>query len=167
MVCNMYDVSLVYHVFQTTVKVTRKQKHQLSVYIVFHILALQNTSLPKIVAYKIRTMKEMFRFFHDNKINQHSNHFSYFCFLVITFVQISISNITVMRCAIWYHQYNLNNVKNTHGEVFFLVNLQAKNFKIHTNTSPWAFFSPFLNCKNGTKSRKTSQISFSCYKTFL
>ena len=32
----------------------------------------------------------------------------------------------VMRCAIWYHLYNLKNVKNTHGGVLILVKLQAK-----------------------------------------
>ena len=32
-----------------------------------------------------------------------------------------ISN--AMRCAIWYHMYNLNNVKNTHRGVLLLVRL--------------------------------------------
>ena len=31
----------------------------------------------------------------------------------------------VMRYAIWYHLYNLKNVKNTHGGVLILVKLQA------------------------------------------
>ena len=31
----------------------------------------------------------------------------------------------VVRCAIWYHLYNLKNVKNTHGGVLILVKLQA------------------------------------------
>ena len=31
-----------------------------------------------------------------------------------------------MRCAIWYHLYNLKNVKNTHGGVLILVKLQAE-----------------------------------------
>ena len=30
-----------------------------------------------------------------------------------------------MRCAIWFHLYNLKNVKNTHGGVLLLVKLQA------------------------------------------
>ena len=34
--------------------------------------------------------------------------------------------ISVMRCAIWYHLYNLKNVKNTHGGVLILVKLQAQ-----------------------------------------
>ena len=33
--------------------------------------------------------------------------------------------IDVVRCAIWYHLYNLKNVKNTHGGVLILVKLQA------------------------------------------
>ena len=31
-----------------------------------------------------------------------------------------------MRCEIWYHLYNLENVKNTHGGVLILVKLQAE-----------------------------------------
>ena len=31
-----------------------------------------------------------------------------------------------MRYAIWYHLYNLKNVKNTHGGVLLLVKLQAE-----------------------------------------
>ena len=30
-----------------------------------------------------------------------------------------------MRCAIWYHLYNLQNVKNAYGGVLILVKLQA------------------------------------------
>ena len=41
-----------------------------------------------------------------------------------------------MRCAIWYHLYNLKNVKNTHGRVLLLVKLQATK----SNTHPWVFF---------------------------
>ena len=35
-----------------------------------------------------------------------------------------------MRCTIWYHLYNLKNMKNTHGGVFLLVKLEdlACNF---------------------------------------
>ena len=32
----------------------------------------------------------------------------------------------MMHCAIWYHLYNLKNVKNNHGGVLLLVTLQAK-----------------------------------------
>ena len=53
-----------------------------------------------------------------------------------------------MRCAIWYHLYNLKSVKNTHGGVLIL--------KI--NTPPWVIFT-FLNCTNGTKSRNASYMT--------
>ena len=32
----------------------------------------------------------------------------------------------VMRCAVWYHLYNLKNLKNTYGGVFLLVKLQSE-----------------------------------------
>ena len=38
-----------------------------------------------------------------------------------------------MRCAIWYHLYNLKNVKNTQGEVLLLV----------SKTPSWVFFTFF------------------------
>ena len=40
----------------------------------------------------------------------------------------------VMLCAIWYHSYNLKNVKNTHGGVLLLVKFTK------VNTPPWVFF---------------------------
>ena len=43
--------------------------------------------------------------------------------------------------------------KNTHGEVLLLVKLQA--LKV---TLPYCCFLRFLNCTNGTKSRKASHI---------
>ena len=50
-----------------------------------------------------------------------------------------------MQCAIWYHLYNLKNVKNTHGGVLLLVKLQAEvcNFNTKSNTPPWVFFTFF------------------------
>ena len=58
-----------------------------------------------------------------------------------------------MCCAIWYHLYNLKNVKNTHGGVLILVKLQAlKLALLH------GYFSHFLNCANGTKSCNASQM---------
>ena len=44
-----------------------------------------------------------------------------------------------MRCAVWYHLYNLKNVKNIHGGVLLKVTL------LH------GCFSRFLNCTNRTK----------------
>ena len=39
-----------------------------------------------------------------------------------------LRSIYVTLCAIWYHLYNLNNAKNTHGGVLPLVKLQAKAY---------------------------------------
>ena len=49
-----------------------------------------------------------------------------------------------MHCVIWYHLYNLKNVKNTHGVVLILVKLLAEacNFA-KINTPPWVFFASF------------------------
>ena len=44
----------------------------------------------------------------------------------------------VMRCTIWYHLYNLKNVKKKHGGVLLLV----CNFSI-SSTPPWVFFTFF------------------------
>ena len=53
----------------------------------------------------------------------------------------------VMRCAIWYHLHNLNNVKNTHGGVLLLVKLHALNLQLYrSNTPPWVFFPFFKLC---------------------
>ena len=40
-----------------------------------------------------------------------------------------------MHCAIWYHLYNLKNVKNTHGGVLILIKLQAKPEPVKSPTS--------------------------------
>ena len=55
---------------------------------------------------------------------------------------------------ILHHLYNLKNVKNTHAGVILLVKLQAllKASLLH------GCFSRFLNCTDGTKSRKVSHI---------
>ena len=63
-----------------------------------------------------------------------------------------------MFCSIWYHLYNLKNVKNTLGGVLFLVKLQAKTCNFSTLTLLHGCFSSVLNCTNGTKSRKVSHI---------
>ena len=59
-----------------------------------------------------------------------------------------------MRCAIWYHVYNLKNMKSTHGGVLLLVKLKpATLLKV---TLLHGCFSCSLNFANGTKSRKAS-----------
>ena len=50
----------------------------------------------------------------------------------------------VMLCGIWYHLYNLKNVKNTHGAVLLLVKLQTEAWNFtKSNTAPWVFFTFF------------------------
>ena len=52
-----------------------------------------------------------------------------------------LKTLYVACCSIWYHLYNLKNVKNTHGVVLIFVKLQALacNFT-KINTTPWVFF---------------------------
>ena len=65
-----------------------------------------------------------------------------------------------MLCVIWYHLYNLKNLKSTHGGVLFSVKLQAEacNFT-KSISSPWVFFL-FSNCTNGTKLRNASYFIY-------
>ena len=61
-------------------------------------------------------------------------------------------------CAIWYHLYNLKNVKNNRRGVFLSVNLQAQAcIFTKSNVPPWVF-SHVLSCNNGNKLRKASHI---------
>ena len=60
---------------------------------------------------------------------------------IISFDNLSGMLKYVVRCAIWYHLYNLKNVKNTHGRV-----LEACNFT-KINIPPWVFFTLFKLCK--------------------
>ena len=53
---------------------------------------------------------------------------------------VLIANSDVMFCAIWYHLYNLKNVKNTHGGVLLLVKMQASSNFTKSNTPPRMFF---------------------------
>ena len=49
-----------------------------------------------------------------------------------------------MQFAIWYHLYNLKNVKNSHGGVILLVELQGKSCNpTKSNTYPWVVFTFF------------------------
>ena len=49
-----------------------------------------------------------------------------------------------MLRVIWYHLYNLKNVKNTHEGVLLLVKLQVLVCSsTKNNTPPWAFFTFF------------------------
>ena len=64
-----------------------------------------------------------------------------------------------MLCTIWYHLYNLKNVKNTHGEVLLL----GKCCRPHPATLLEialldGCFSRYLNCTNDTKSPQASHM---------
>ena len=75
-----------------------------------------------------------------------------------------VSGIIGMRCAIWHHLYNLNNVKNTHRGVLLLVKLQAST--LLKLTLLHGCLSHFSNYTNDIKSLKESQISSSCSESF-
>ena len=57
---------------------------------------------------------------------------------------VEVVKRNVVHCSIWYHLYNLKNVKNIHGGVLLLVKLQASacNFT-KSNTPLWVFFTFF------------------------
>ena len=76
-----------------------------------------------------------------------------YCKMLISF---SIRYETL--CAIWYRLYNFKNVEDTHGRVLVLVKSQTGACKFtKSSIPPSLFFSRFLICINGTKSRKASQ----------
>ena len=57
----------------------------------------------------------------------------------------SISDLNVTLRAIWYHLYNLKNLKSTHGGVSHLVKLQASPCNLtKSNTPPWVVFFTFF-----------------------
>ena len=63
-------------------------------------------------------------------------------YVIVLVQKIGIQRQYVMRCAIWYHLYDLKNVKNTHGGVLILVK-SAWNFT-KINTPAWVLFTFFL-----------------------
>ena len=44
---------------------------------------------------------------------------------MLSYTELSQSNLCDALCAIWYHLNNLKNVKNTHGGVSLLIKLQV------------------------------------------
>ena len=71
-----------------------------------------------------------------------------------------------MLCAIWYHLYNLKNMKNTQGGVILLLKLQASTCSFTKRISSNGITPRFLKCTNGTKSRKASHIDNSVILAF-
>ena len=67
-----------------------------------------------------------------------------------------------MRCSIWYHLYNLKNVKNAHRGVLLLAKLQLQVILLH------ACFSRFLNCtKVPNRVKGSIWISFSIHELLV
>ena len=52
----------------------------------------------------------------------------------------------VVLCAIWYHLYDLKNMKNIPGGVLLLIKLQASGFT-KSSIPPWVIFTFFKLCK--------------------
>ena len=71
---------------------------------------------------------------------------------------VSLERSYVLRCAIWYHLYNLKNEKNTHGGVLILKPATLLKLALLRGC-----FSRFLNYTNGTKSRDAPHIFSSKY----
>ena len=68
--------------------------------------------------------------------------------------------IYVMRYAIWYHLYNLKNVKNTHKGVLILVKLQSEAYNFtKINTPSWVFFTYFKLYKWYHIAQRTTYLS--------
>ena len=75
-----------------------------------------------------------------------------------------------MRCAIWYHLYNLKNVKYTHGVVLLLVKLQAFS-GIRTEYREMRSISPYSVRMRGkaysfTKSNTPPWVFFTFFKLY-
>ena len=59
-------------------------------------------------------------------------------------IKVCTSNIHLWCFAIWYHLYNLQNVKKTYGGMLLLVKLQDSVCKFtKSKMTPWMFFSFF------------------------
>ena len=68
-----------------------------------------------------------------------------------------------MRYAIWYHLYNLKNVKNIHGGVLILVKLQAES-KPKTKSSMTLPPDPDLATRLFVESIISVTITFTAFK---
>ena len=108
----------------------------------------------------------------DYLTNLNYNNFPliFFLFLRVQFGReaksrdVSRTQGNVMRCAIWYHLYNLKNVKNTHGGVLILIKLQTEacNFT-KINTPPWVFFAFFKLYRWYQIAQRTTNILYGAF----
>ena len=71
---------------------------------------------------------------------------------------VSIEGEYVTLCAIWYHLYNLKNIKNTHGRLLLLVKLHVDSAILLKVALLHGCFLRFLNGVNGAKSCKAFEI---------
>ena len=86
-----------------------------------------------------RTIKQILNF----------SSFKYLCVrLFLRANHVCLYQLCLMFCSIWYHLYNVKNVKSTHRGVLLLVKVTLLR----------GCFSRFLNCTNGTKSRNASHM---------
>ena len=75
--------------------------------------------------------------------------------------------LNLMRCAIWYHLYNLKNVKSTHGGALSLVKLQALACSFtKINNPPWVFFTFFKFYKQYQSAQRVTNMFFSVWFFF-
>ena len=65
----------------------------------------------------------------------------------------------MIRCAIWYHLYNLKNVKNTHGGVLILVKLQASSLTNYVAGDTWTDHPDFKH----VMLRKLAEYHYNCH----
>ena len=83
-----------------------------------------------------------FKFYKWYQIVKSTSHWLFILAVEVSkMVIFTINKFSIKRqmchCAIWYHLYNLKNLKITHGGVLILVKLQAYS------TPPWVFFAFF------------------------
>ena len=101
--------------------------------------------------------------------------YEYFKILLWRFLQESLY---VVRCAIWYHLYNVKNLnnfvqfKNTHGGVLVLVKVQAESCSFTKSKTPPLVFLTFLKLYKWYQSRNASHINicsncFSCQLSII
>ena len=79
--------------------------------------------------------------------------------VVKPYLMNSFSRINETLCTICYHVYNFKNVKSTHGGVLLLVMLLTKTCNFTKVTLLYGCFPRFLNCTDGRKLRKVSQMN--------
>ena len=96
------------------------------------------------------------------KISNNFNSFLVVINLAVSqqYLQRQIPFFLVTLCAIWYHLYNLKNMKTTNGGGILLIKFQAEACSFTKRTLAHGYFSSFLNCTSSTRSCKVSHMFF-------